>query len=223
LAFWRIDIWSHLSAPTAVPGFRYAHPGYMPPLFEANCGWKSFRLATHGTEIAVSIFSRDGLLLMAEVIEANLADPAHARAVVDLLDRYAQEPEGGGAALSGQVRRNLIPAMQRRHDALILLAMQDGEGIGLLNAFEGFSTFAAAPLLNIHDVYVVPARRGTGIGRALFEYAERAALRRGCSKMTLEVLSGNMRAQRLYRALGFEAYALDEPMGHALFWQKKLP
>jgi GNAT superfamily N-acetyltransferase len=161
-------------------------------------------------------------LLAAEVIEADLADPAQAQAVVDLLDCYAQEPEGGGVALAEQVRRDLIPALQRRRDALILVAMQGGKAVGLLNAFEGFSTFAAAPLLNIHDVYVVPARRGTGIGRALFECAERAALQRGCCKMTLEVLSGNMRAQSLYRALGFEAYALDEPMGHALFWQKKL-
>jgi GNAT superfamily N-acetyltransferase len=160
---------------------------------------------------------------MAEVIEADLADPAHAQAVVDLLDCYAQEPEGGGAGLGEQVKCDLIPALKRRHDALVLLAMHEGEAVGLLNAFEGFSTFAAAPLLNIHDVYVVPARRGTGIGRALFEYAERVALQRGCRKMTLEVLSGNAAAQRLYRALGFEAYALDERMGHALFWQKKLP
>jgi GNAT superfamily N-acetyltransferase len=159
---------------------------------------------------------------MADVIEADLADPAHAQAVVELLDCYAQEPEGGGAGLGEQVRRDLIPALQRRRDALVLLAMQDGEAVGLLNAFEGFSTFAAAPLLNVHDVYVVPARRGTGIGRALFACAERVALQRGCRKMTLEVLSGNLPAQGLYRALGFEAYAL-EPMGQALFWQKKLP
>jgi ribosomal protein S18 acetylase RimI-like enzyme len=158
-----------------------------------------------------------------EVIEADLADPAHAQAVIDLLDCYAREPEGGGAGLGEQVRRDLIPALRHRHDALILLAMQDGEAVGLLNAFEGFSTFAAAPLLNIHDVYVEPKQRRTGIGHALLACAERVALERGCRKMTLEVLSGNMRAQHLYRALGFEAYALDEHMGHALFWQKKLP
>jgi ribosomal protein S18 acetylase RimI-like enzyme len=159
---------------------------------------------------------------MVDVIEADLSHSAHANAVLDLLDRYAREPEGGSAGLSGQVKSNLIPALQRRRDALILLAMQDGEAAGLLNAFEGFSTFAAAPLLNIHDVYVLPSQRGKGVARAMFEHAERAARRRNCCKMTLEVLSGNLPAQRLYRAQGFEAYAFDEPMGHALFWQKKL-
>jgi ribosomal protein S18 acetylase RimI-like enzyme len=159
---------------------------------------------------------------MVEVIEADLTQPAHAQAVVDLLNRYAQEPAGGGAGLDEWVKQNLIAALQRRRDALILLAPYEGQAVGLMNAFEGFSTFAAAPLLNIHDVYVLPSLRGKGIARALFEYAERVAGHRGCCKMTLEVLSDNLSAQRLYRTLGFEAYALDEQMGHALFWQKKL-
>jgi GNAT superfamily N-acetyltransferase len=159
---------------------------------------------------------------MLEVIEADLSRPADARAVIELLNCYAQEPEGGGAGLDEQVKRDLIPALRRRQDALILLAMQDGEAVGLLNAFEAFSTFAAAPLLNIHDVYVVPALRGKGVGRALFQCAERVARRRGYCKMTLEVLSGNLSAQHLYRAEGFQAYILDEDLGHALFWQKKL-
>jgi GNAT superfamily N-acetyltransferase len=157
-----------------------------------------------------------------EVIEADLGHHADAKAVIELLNRYAQEPTGGGAELGEQVKRDLIPALQRRRDALILLARQDGEAVGLMNAFEAFSTFAAAPLLNIHDVYVLPALRGTGIGRAMFQYAERVARHRGYCKMTLEVLSGNLPALHLYRAEGFEAYVLDEQLGHALFWQKKL-
>jgi GNAT superfamily N-acetyltransferase len=159
---------------------------------------------------------------MVEVNEADLSRSADAQAVLDLLNRYAQEPSGGGVGLGEQVRRDLIPALRRRQDALILLAMQDGEAVGLLNAFEAFSTFAAAPLLNIHDVYVVPALRGMGIGRAMFQYVERVARRRGYCKMTLEVLSGNLPAQHLYRTQGFEAFVLAEQMGHALFWQKKL-
>jgi GNAT superfamily N-acetyltransferase len=160
--------------------------------------------------------------LTVDVIEADLTHPAQAQAVVDLLNRYAREPTGGGAELDAQVKQNLIPALQRRPEALVLLAMQEGEAVGLLNAFEGFSTFAAAVLLNIHDVYVLPSLRGKGIARALFEYAERVAKRRSCCKMTLEVLSGNLPAQRLYLTLGFEAYALDERMGYAQFWQKRL-
>ena len=159
---------------------------------------------------------------MAVVTEADLADPGQAQAVVDLLDRYAQDPAGGGAGLGDRVRRELIPALQRRRDALILLATEDGRAAGVLSAFETFSTFAAAPLLNVHDVYVAPAQRGKGIGRALLEYAETVASKRGYCQITLEVPSGNMPALRLCHAQGFEAFALDERIGHALFWQKSL-
>lgn len=160
---------------------------------------------------------------MAVVTEADLADPVHAQAVVELLDRYAQDPAGGGAGLDDRVRRDLIPALQRRRDALIVLALADGHAVGLLSAFEAFSTFAAAPLLNVHDLYVTPEQRGKGIGRELLGYAEGVACRRGYCQITLEVLSGNMLALRLCLAQGFEAFALDERMGHALFWQKNLP
>jgi len=156
------------------------------------------------------------------VTEADLADPVQAQAVVDLLDDYAQDPAGGGVGLGDRVRRELIPALQRRRDALILLATEDGRAAGVLSAFETFSTFAAAPLLNVHDVYVAPAQRGKGIGRALLEYAETVASKRGYCQITLEVPSGNMPALRLCHAQGFEAFALDERIGHALFWQKSL-
>ena len=56
----------------------------------------------------------------------------------------------------------------------------------------------------------------------MFQYAERVARDRGYCKMTLEVLSGNLPAQHLYRSEGFVAYVLDEELGQALFWQKKL-
>ena len=62
---------------------------------------------------------------MVDVVEADLSRPDDAQAVIDLLNRYAQEPAGGGAELEEEVRRDLIPALQRRRDALILLAMQD--------------------------------------------------------------------------------------------------
>lgn len=159
---------------------------------------------------------------MAVVTEADLADPVHARAVVDLLDRYAQDPAGGGTGLDDRVRRDLIPALAQRRDAVIVLAVADGQPVGLLNAFEAFSTFAAAPLLNVHDLYVAPEQRRKGIGGALLACAEGIARRRGYCQITLEVLSGNRLALRLCLAQGFEAFALDETMGHALFWQKNL-
>ena len=95
------------------------------------------------------------------------------------------------------------------------------KAVGLANCFMGYSTFAAAALVNIHDFAVLPGHRGAGIGKALMAAIEAEALKRGACKITLEVLSGNP-ARRLYQREGFGDYQLDPTTGHALFWQKRL-
>lgn len=149
-------------------------------------------------------------------------DPWHARGIVEVLDSYASDLNGGGSALSESVRRNLVAELRRRPWVITLLAVEGDQPVGLLIAMEGFSTFKGQPLLNIHDVAVVPTMRSRGIGRALFAEAERVGRMRGCCKLTLEVLSGNNRAQQLYAALGFAPYALDPQLGTAQFWEKPL-
>jgi ribosomal protein S18 acetylase RimI-like enzyme len=146
----------------------------------------------------------------------------HARAIVELLDSYAQDPMGGGEPLSAAVRRDLVAELRRRPWVVTLLALEAERPVGLLIAMEGFSTFAARPLLNIHDVAVLPEQRGRGIGRALFREIEKVALKRGCCKLTLEVLSGNQSARRLYTHLGFRPYQLDPGLGEAQFWEKPI-
>ena len=149
-------------------------------------------------------------------------DIAHARGIVDVLDSYASDLNGGAQPLTELVRRTLVAELRRRPWVITLLAVEGDQAVGLLIAMEGFSTFKGQPLLNVHDVAVVPERRGSGIGQALFAEAERVARMRGCCKITLEVLSGNERAQRLYQRLGFAPYALDPELGTAQFWEKPL-
>jgi ribosomal protein S18 acetylase RimI-like enzyme len=159
---------------------------------------------------------------MLKIILADLLVTAHAEAVLALLDEYAQDPMGGGKALSSFTRENLIRELQKRQDFYIFLAMQADEAIGMAICFEGFSTFACQPLLNIHDVIVSAQYRGRGIARQLLAKAEQVAISLGCCKLTLEVLAGNIAAQSVYRACGFAGYELDPNVGQALFWQKKL-
>lgn len=149
-------------------------------------------------------------------------DPANCRAIVDLLDNYARDPMGAGAGLSSAVKVSLVPELRRRTWMVTFLALLDSIPVGLLIAIEGFSTFAACPLLNIHDVAVHPHYRGRGVGKVLVEEAEKVAKKRGCCKMTLEVLAGNARAKGLYDKLGFRPYVLDEANGVAEFWEKPL-
>jgi GNAT superfamily N-acetyltransferase len=153
---------------------------------------------------------------------ADYADPRDAAELVMLLDAYARDPMGGGAPLCRETREALVPGLTATPGAFSLIARVDGEPVGLANCFTGFSTFAAQPLVNVHDMGVLPQHRGRGVGKALLQAVEAEARRRGACKITLEVLSGNARAQALYLALGYGDYQLDPEAGHALFWQKKL-
>jgi len=141
---------------------------------------------------------------MALTIEdADLADPAHAAAIIAVLDSYAADPIGGGEPLAADVRAALVPGLARQPHARVLLAFEDTVPVGIAVCFLGFSTFRAMPLLNVHDLAVVPGRRGRGIGRALLTAAEERARAGGCCKMTLEVQDGNAPARILYERFGF--------------------
>ena len=83
--------------------------------------------------------------------------------------------------------------------------------------FRGFSTFNAAPLINIHDLIVIQEFRGKGLGRQLLEEVENISREEHCCKITLEVRSDNHVAQALYRAEGFSRG--EKPME---FWTKWL-
>ncbi len=153
---------------------------------------------------------------------ADYGDPRDAADLVMLLDAYASDPMGGGTPLCQEAREALVPGLAATPGAFSLIARLDERAVGLANCLTGFSTFAARPLVNIHDVAVLPDFRGQGIGKALFAAIDAEAAKRGACKITLEVLSGNECAKGLYLALGYGDYQLDPAAGHALFWQKKL-
>ena len=156
------------------------------------------------------------------VVRADYDAPEHQRQIVELLDIYARDPMGGGEPLSATTREALLPGLKAQPNAFSLIAYADGKPAGLANCFFGFSTFAAKPLINIHDVIVDPAFRGQGVATALFEEIEDIAKASDACKVTLEVLSGNAPARKLYASLGYGDYALDPEAGTALFWQKRV-
>ena len=164
-----------------------------------------------------------------QVLRADYANPVHARALVSLLDAYARDPMCGGEALSDYARTHLVSALAARPQAYSVLAFVPAEGaqeatpVGLVNCLEGFSTFACQPLVNVHDVAVLPGYRGQGIAEKMLVLAEQIARERGACKLTLEVLQGNVGAIKLYHRIGFANYQLDPAMGQAQFLQKQLP
>jgi len=156
------------------------------------------------------------------VRRADYADAADAAALVMLLDAYASDPAGGGEPLSDFAKANLVPALAARPQAFSILAFDGAEPVGLVNCIEGFSTFKCRPLVNVHDVAVLASHRGRGIAEQMLALAETIARERGAVKMTLEVLSGNVPAVKLYTRIGYEGYQLDPAMGTAQFFQKWL-
>jgi len=130
------------------------------------------------------------------VLQASYTNPVHAEAIGVVLNAYAQDPMGGGHALSDDILQRLPGELAKRPHAFSVLAFVDGEPAGLVNCFEGFSTFACRPLVNVHDVSVVPKFRGLGLSQKMLLKVENIARQRGCCKITLEVLEGNAVARR---------------------------
>ena len=156
------------------------------------------------------------------VLIANLHQAKHAQDILFMLGQYATDIMGGGQALSPEVKNNLIPQLQKRESSVVFLAYEGEQAVGLAICFEGFSTFYAKPLLNIHDFVVSPDYRGKGVAKLLLDNIESLAKERNYCKLTLEVLEGNHRAQKVYRDFGFAGYELDAGSGKALFWDKKM-
>lgn len=153
---------------------------------------------------------------------ADLSDVNDAKALVSLLNSYAQDPMGGSEGLSDFTKSNLANEINKRSDVTVILAFDGKKPAGLINCIEGFSTFMSKPLMNIHDVYVDVAYRGKGLAKQLLQAAEGLAIEKNYCKVTLEVLEGNEPAKAAYLKFGFDGYELDPKMGKAMFWQKKL-
>lgn len=156
------------------------------------------------------------------ICRADYNNPMHASALIMLLDAYAQDAAGGGEPLSDFVKSHLVNALAARPQAFSVLAYSGERPVGLINCIEGFSTFACRPLVNIHDVAVMPSHRGQRVGEQMLALVDEIARERGACKLTLEVLQGNASAIKLYERVGFAAYQLDPAMGQAQFFQKWL-
>jgi len=68
--------------------------------------------------------------------------------------------------------------------------------------FTNFSTFLGQPGLYLEDLYVQPAHRGSGLGKALLQHLGELAVQRGCGRFEWSVLDWNENAIRFYEKMG---------------------
>lgn len=88
--------------------------------------------------------------------------------------------------------------------AEVLMAEDDGRAVGFALFFHNYSTFRAAPGIYLEDLFVEPAYRGRGHGKALLRALARLAVERDCARLEWAVLDWNEPSIGFYKALGAE-------------------
>ena len=88
------------------------------------------------------------------------------------------------------------------------IAEWDGEPAGFAVWFVNFSTFSGKPGIYLEDLFVRPALRGKGIGKALLVHLAKQSVANGWSRLQWAVLDWNTPSIEFYKSLG--AVMMDE-------------
>ena len=119
-------------------------------------------------------------------------------ALIRELAAYEREP-AAAVATEEDLLRDGFGAAPRFH---CLMALWDGEGAGFAFYFHNYSTWQGKWGLYLEDLFVRPALRRRGVGRALFLHLARLAVERRCGRFEWAVLDWNEPAIAFYRSLG---------------------
>jgi GNAT superfamily N-acetyltransferase len=131
---------------------------------------------------------------------APIAPPEFERVLPLIADyqRFYGVAEPDGARNADFFRRFLAPS----DDGLLLGAWRGDELVGHACLYWTFSSISATEVVLLNDLFVVPAARGGGVGRALIEHSAAVARERGASKLTWSTALDNRTAQALYERTG---------------------
>jgi GNAT superfamily N-acetyltransferase len=106
-----------------------------------------------------------------------------------------------------------------RPAAEVLLAEEQGRAVGFALFFPNYSTFLGKPGIYLEDLFVEPAQRGKGTGKALLKAVAKIAVERGCGRFEWSVLDWNEPAIGFYKSLGakpMEDWTIMRVTGEAL-------
>lgn len=136
-----------------------------------------------------------------EPVTVRPAGLADLPALVPLFDAYRQFYELPSQPALAQA---YLSERLQRHEALVWMAWQGEQAVGLCLCYPYFCSLLAAPVMLLNDLYTLPSARGQGVAAALMQAAEAEARQRGFARMDLSTAHGNHAAQSLYRAQGWQ-------------------
>ena len=138
-------------------------------------------------------------------ITVRPAAPADVPAILGFIRELAEYEKLSHAvvATEGALRRHLF-GEGGRPAAECLIGEIGSAPQGFALYFTSFSTFLARPGIYLEDLYVRPAARGRGLGKALFTRLAALAVERGCGRLEWSVLDWNEPAIGFYRRMGAE-------------------
>ncbi len=134
--------------------------------------------------------------------KTRLAEAHDLDAVASLFDAYRQFYEmPADVALA---RRYLDERFQRRESVILVAENGNGELVGFTQLYPAFCSVLADRTFVLYDLFVTPAARGTGAGRALMEAAEAHARSAGAARLELQTAKTNIVGQSLYESCGWK-------------------
>lgn len=131
---------------------------------------------------------------------ATLDDLPAVAALFDAYRQFYEQPADAALAL------DFIGSRMRNRESVILVAgAAEGSSplMGFCQLYPGFCSVIAQPIYTLYDLYVAPASRKSGAGRALMQAAHAHARQHGFARLDLTTARTNRTAQALYESLGW--------------------
>jgi ribosomal protein S18 acetylase RimI-like enzyme len=131
--------------------------------------------------------------------------PAEARdldAIAALFDAYRQFYEK--PADLALARRYLTERFQQKESVLLVAEDETGQIVGFTQLYPAFCSVLADRTFVLYDLFVTPAARGIGAGRALMEAAEAHGRKAGAARLELSTAHTNVIGQSLYESCGWQ-------------------
>jgi len=137
-----------------------------------------------------------------EIRPANPADVPQILAFIRELALYEREPDAVLATESDLLRDGFPAGFGPTPYFRCVMAEYDGAPAGFALFFTSYSTWRGHHGIRLEDLYVSPAHRGKGIGKALLKHLAQIAIAEGCPRLEWDVLAWNQPAIDFYHSQG---------------------